>query len=416
MKRSIDRILGVLIALGLLAPAGVAFATIYSAGSLLQTGDVKTEHVLNGTLLDADISGAALISGTKIAPRGTQGDAIISNGTTLATTSLLSISTSTNTVTITASSSLAASTSVAGVYYRWPSSQGAANSILSNDGAGTLSWANNSAGKMTATLTAGESITAGQAIAIGDGTTTQSTVFAYSNQGPEMTTTGWQAHNFTTPSTVAELTGYVINYNCNNGSNAVIATIYLETDSSGSPSGTILHTYTDSFSCNGSQQYQRTLSLPTPLSINASTKYWIVTTSNQSTGTYKLFSGRAAAATNGDKVSTNGGSTWGAAAQDLSYIAVYSTNVLGAVYKASAAAADFRRYGFAGIAATTASQGQSITIDIGGISTATTTGTVGGHYYLSDTQGALTTAAGTGAIKVGIGLGSAGFLLRLPNP
>lgn len=142
MKKFLDYAVGVFIGVALVAPAGVYSATIYSAGSLLQTGDVKTGHVLNRTLLDEDVSNSAQISGTKIAPRGTQGTVLVTNGTNIATSSLLTLSTTTNTFTISATTSLAASTTINGVNYYWPTAQGSSGQTVVNDGNGSLSWTN----------------------------------------------------------------------------------------------------------------------------------------------------------------------------------------------------------------------------------------------------------------------------------
>lgn len=146
--------------LGIAGPA--IAASVYSAGSLLQVGDVKSIHILNGTILnedvsnsaaitysklnlsasirDADVVGNAAISILKLAGGTPAGLIPLTNGTQLATTSNLSYATSTDKLSITGQLSVTASTTFNGKEYLMPSVEGASSTALMTNGAGHLMW------------------------------------------------------------------------------------------------------------------------------------------------------------------------------------------------------------------------------------------------------------------------------------
>jgi hypothetical protein len=309
-----------------------------------------------------------------------------------------------------------ASTTINGVNLQWPSTQCANKQTWQNNGSGTLACTSLSNAFMSTTFTADESIATGTAVALGDGTTTLSTAFTASTQSDEMTTSKWEAHDFTTGSPAKKLTAVTITYNCNNGLTAVIATIAIYANSGGAPTGAALGSQNDSFSCNGTQQYPRTVTFATPVTVAANTEYWIVASSNQSNSSFHLFSEQASTNTNADQLSSNSGSSWGASGHDYIMQAQYTSNTLGNLYEASSASLNFRSYDVVGIAEGGGNAGASITVDMYGVSTATTTLTTGGEYFLQDANGQLGLSPGTNSIKLGFSLGASGFMIRLPNP
>ncbi len=153
MKKFFDMVLGATVALALVAPAGYAMATIYSAGSLLQTGDVKTEHILNGTITNADVSNTAAISATKIAGGSNSGLLMLSTNKGMATSTLVSFATSTNTLNVTGNLAVTATTTLNGVSYAWPSADGTSGQVVQTNGAGRLSWTDSGRTLLYATTT-----------------------------------------------------------------------------------------------------------------------------------------------------------------------------------------------------------------------------------------------------------------------
>jgi len=97
-------------------------------GALSTLGAVTTTEITDGTIANADINATAAIAGTKIAPNfGAQN--IVTTGTTSSGAATLS------------SLTVPGSTTLNTVPYTWPGAQGAASTMLTNNGSGGLSWA-----------------------------------------------------------------------------------------------------------------------------------------------------------------------------------------------------------------------------------------------------------------------------------
>ncbi|MEK7499290.1 MAG: hypothetical protein AAB649_01650, partial [Patescibacteria group bacterium] len=93
----------------------------------------------------------------------------------------------------------------------------------------------------------------------------------------------------------------------------------------------------------------------------------------------------------------------------------YSVRTSGRIYKASASSVNDLLTGFLGIANVSASAGNAVTVDMLGVTTLYGNTSTSTTYYLANTAGTLGTSAGTNSLKVGIGLGNAGLLLRPAN-
>ena len=108
--------------------------TVAGLGNLAVLDEVTTTEIANGTILDTDINNLAGISGSKILPAfGAQN---------ISTTGTLS----SGATTVTALTVTGTTTTLNTVPYTWPAAQGAAATILINNGTGTLSWAPAGAG------------------------------------------------------------------------------------------------------------------------------------------------------------------------------------------------------------------------------------------------------------------------------
>jgi hypothetical protein len=114
------------------ATTAVAARTNLGLGTLSTLSAVTTAEITNATIVDADVSGTAAIAGSKINPAfGAQN--ISTTGTLGAgatTVSSLTVS--------------GATTTLNTVGYTWPATQGAAGTVLTNSGTGTLSWTTSS--------------------------------------------------------------------------------------------------------------------------------------------------------------------------------------------------------------------------------------------------------------------------------
>ena len=148
-------VLGLLLAVG----TPVAAATVYTAGSLLQTGDVHSSHILDGTILNVDINSAAGIGLEKLDVGPTHNNVFFDNYGTFATSTALTFATSTPKLTVTGQLAVTASTTLNGVEYNWPSADGTSGYSLSTNGAGKLSWTNGAASYIVTAINSGTTTT-----------------------------------------------------------------------------------------------------------------------------------------------------------------------------------------------------------------------------------------------------------------
>lgn len=415
MRTALHNFIGALLLIGLLAPAGVAFATIYSAGSLLQTGDVKSVHILDGTILDADVSGYAKISATKVSPRGTQGTLLLTDGTNIATTTLLTLSTTTGTFTVNATTTLAATTTINGVRYTWPSSQGTSGTALQNDGSGNLSWGVTTPAKLESAFTAGETLVAGQVVAIGDG----SGATAVANEGvsgyDDDTSSIYYVRKITTTSSAVGISEVGVNLGNNSGSGSFVwtAEAVLYADNSGSP-GTLSCSFG---SASGSQGAATTFTVTvnngTGCAVSPSTTYWVGIHFTSTSGGLRR-TGRGGAGTTNYKLSSDG-SSWGAPIGSLAIDYTWATNISGLLYGSSAAQNNFRFQGVVGILPSACAKSATCYVDTVGFTTATTSLTINTTYYVANATGTLSTSAGTNSRKFGTAFGTAGFMVNWDN-
>ncbi len=121
--------------------------SILGAGNITTLTTVTSADITDGTIVDADINGTANINGSKINP--TFGAQAVSTTGTLTTGS-------TGQFVVDATGNI---TKINNITTSFPASQGAANSVLTNDGAGNLTWASGTGWSLSGnTLSGGEKI------------------------------------------------------------------------------------------------------------------------------------------------------------------------------------------------------------------------------------------------------------------
>lgn len=401
------------------APLATYALVNYPPGSLLQPGDVTGTEIRTGTITDTNISATAAISATKISSGPNDGTIPFSGNGAEATSSKLTYSTNTNTFSSLGSTTLGATTTVNGVQYVWPSTQGNANTKLQNNGAGSLAWVQASNSVTTIAYIAAETITAGDAVSVGDGQLDTQSPPSINTAGTGINSTVWGAYKLNNASFHAN---QIISVNItliNNGGGSPFAQpqFVLVADNSGSPSFNSLGTTTaGAVNMNGGVSHTYTINFATPITIQDNTVYWIVMSSAGQCDSNTCDFEVASTNTNGDKQSTNSGSTWSAENHDLVFGFTYTTSNSSDVYEANATTANFREKGFIGLAENSATAGQNVTVDVGGVSAATTSLAATTSYFLQNTNGQLGTSAGSVSRKIGISLGTSGFLVRPDNP
>lgn len=307
-----------------------------------------------------------------------------------------------------------------GVGIKFPNAQCANGYTYQNDGNGDLSCRKLSATALSNAFTAGETITAGDAVALGDGTTVSYASPAVSSQNGSVIdgTTNWVSYRFSTTTTQYQsLAGIGLTVH---NTNTVTLTFQVEADliqDTGSTTAPVVIAQATStaVACPNHGDCELDSTFASPYIFTKGSIYWVVFKGFQSCPSF-CEADMAAGTSNGDEQTMNGGSTYTALTHNLVISLVGGVNVKGDLYEASSASNNFRFKGFVGIAEAGGSTGASITADMLGLSVATTTQTIDTSYFLNDTNGQIGTSAGTNSLKIGLGLSSAGFLLRPGNP
>ena len=268
-------------------------------------------------------------------------------------------------------------------------------------------------------LIAGENITAGDAVAVGaadrylllDGsgnTGDPSKAFANSST--------YFAQSFTTGArdkTVHSI-NFLISSTEASGTTRTF-TVSLRADDAGKPHSTVLGTGTCTYTkVLNISDYSVNCSFTSPVSVSASTKYWIVISINASnTVTLKSLNAGTSAS-----FSSDAGTNWSSAGfkgYDTS-ISVYTVDTeAGKLYQCSALHSTSRTTGFIGFATETKNSGENTTFQVNG-SFSNLTGLIAGiPYYLSDTYGAIASSPGTNSKKVGLSLSATSLLIKNDN-
>ena len=387
-------------------------ATQYGAGSLLQIGDVQSKHILNGTILNEDISSAAAITLQKLYTGVTHGNLFFDSYGEFGTSTAIKVSTTTPALYVLGGSIEATTTNFNGVPYTWPSSSGSSGQFLKSDGAGSLSWDTAASSVVTRSFTAGEAITAGDAVAVGGfGTSaiiTNSSTASTQNQGG---TTYYLAQRIALPASATSITQITVRENrggVDGNSVSMAAYIYAD-DGAGLPTGSSLGSF--SGSCTYSSAACTATLTGTAISVTGGTNYVI---EFRNTGGYagNTYTGNSAGQYT--SYSTNSGSSWTSVNGPVYTTVTGTSGVAGKVYRASSADTGWRNAGYIGIAENTVATDASVAVDMFGVSTATSTLTAGNTYYLNDTNGTIGKSAGSNSKKIGEAISSNELLLVFP--
>jgi len=381
----------------------------------LPNGSITSANILDETVADNDISTSAGISATKIYPRGLTGALLLSDGTKIATSTTLKYATSSADLYVLGGKIHASSTNFNGVNYTWPSADGINGDTITTNGGGTLAWTPIDPVKLKTSFTADMAISAGDAVII-TGATASSSEITFFAGASELnfgeTGSQKQAESFaTTTGSIGNQIEIKIKKNGTPTDNAVIS-IY--SDSAGNP-GTDLASTTLAGGTITTSFVQYTLSLNKPTNITANTTYHIVfSRSGSISGTdyYATASDAGQGYTNGSQLRYNGSVWANSAAEDINF-GVKSLFNPGYIYKASAWATN-PSTNFIGLANTSATASSSVDIIFCGQNTNLSGLTPGQKYYLSNTYGSLGTTAGNVSVYAGIAQTANNLLVTCP--
>lgn len=265
--------------------------------------------------------------------------------------------------------------------------------------------------KTVISLTAGESLSAGQPVYVESSTETDFSQTT-NNQTDNLGTAGTEriAQSFTTTDVVYidEVTVRIFK----SGSPSDSVRVGIQASSGGNPSGTFLASADLAASSIDTSATNYTFTFSTLVPIPAGVEHFIVmqrTGATDPTDKYNYRENTAGGYAGGKRYQYNG-AAWSSDASIDIYFSVSVITMSSRVFRCDASYADFTT-GFIGFATASATAGNTTNIQIAGIVSGLSSLSVGQPYYLSDTVAAISTTPGTVSKKVGISTSSTELLI-----
>ena len=133
-------ILAIVIGVGVTGYANIVNATISNPHPTPPNNSITGAMIVDGTITNADVSNTAKISRIKLYPDCSQYDMFYTFSSSFQCEGQLQFNPNTTTLSVIGQLNITGTTTFNGVPYVWPSSQGAINTVLENDGNGNVSW------------------------------------------------------------------------------------------------------------------------------------------------------------------------------------------------------------------------------------------------------------------------------------
>jgi len=257
--------------------------------------------------------------------------------------------------------------------------------------------------EVTTYKTAGEAITDGEAVIIGDASTYETTQLVQDGDF-SATDTAWFGQTFTMKG--INIVSVTLRLNNTNITWAVTARVSIRATSAGLPTGADLG-YKDVVQ-NKNSASLKTFTFDTPIAVTPNTEYAFIIRKVSANGDLDVWKDSADQYSNGNAVSSaDSGSTWASEAPEDFYFRIVETStVAGSLYLADASSGinSIFTTNFIGFATATVAITETAPVILTG-STSNLTGlSTGSIYYLSNTAGAIATSAGDVSKKIGIAL------------
>lgn len=254
-------------------------------------------------------------------------------------------------------------------------------------------------------LTAGEALTAGDAVYVAAGT--ESALISSSTTNTVRETNSLIYQSFVTGPNATKIFSVTMLWDTNGGASS--ADLTLRTTPAGSNMFTPVSTGT------GNQNGEFNFVIPGGVTVTPNTTYYIVCNGNFRGGTTSSYPSGVSGYWNG--------STWITPAPNVTgdfYFKVFEGyTIAGQVYKTSANSALYTggnwTTGFIGFAKSTVSSGASVSVQMNGVYAALSGLTAGLTYYLSNTLGTIASSAGTVSKKIGLSLSTTSLLIKHDN-
>lgn len=390
--------------------------SVTSITAPLTTGDINSDKILDGTIVNADVSNTANIDSNKLRINGSQGYVLVSDGANIATTTGFKVATSTGDVYVFSARLHASTTNFNGQNLTWPSDTGSNTYALTTDGAGTLSWSASAPSALDISVTAGETLVAGNAVFMATSTTATSTIttIATTNDNTQnigrVGASGSQQCQSTTETPARYIHGIRATVKTA-GSPTDNFLVILRPNEGTDPGGQSLATSTRPAATLTGTFVAYDFMFASPQVLTGATKYWICfyrSGADDDTNYYQIAAKDASSEyANGELFLYNG--SWVASGRDyVGYAFLQYT--AGRVYRTLSDTWDHSQ-SFIGFVKTNASAGASATVSVNGVAIGLSGLTAGHLYYTSSTLGGVSSSAGTFSRKVGIGISATTMLI-----
>lgn len=258
--------------------------------------------------------------------------------------------------------------------------------------------------KTVKTFTAGESISTGQSVIIGDG----SVYVVYDGSGNTASSVGgsWLAAQlFTTSTTAIYITGITGTWSDNRGNGSLDYTVYLYASSDGKPTGSVLATATVNHT--NYNQFTETLTFSSPYACSANTAYCAVASSGGMGGMLL----KANTGTGGSEFISGAWNSTGIYAYPKCLSVNEINTIAGNIYLSNASRNWVRSNNFIGLASETKTSGNTCGVYITDVATGLSGLIIGVPYYLDNTSGAISSTPGTVNKKIGLSLSTTELLI-----
>ena len=259
------------------------------------------------------------------------------------------------------------------------------------------------------TFTCSEAIAQGAAVSLGDGSvdhfvtnTTTSTSYNMDDGS-----NSWIAQTFLVPSNYSSISSIDINFSTSGGAPHIYCSIYAT--SSGVPTGSPLQSQTSAYWNSSGTAITVNFPFTSNINVVAGTTYALVINAPNSTQITALSYNASQSYASGLVYygGTGASPVWGSSnAQTIYFNINGSTTIAGQVANSNASTTTARFNNFLGFAATAAAANGQVTVNMKGVDNNQTGLTVGSSYYLTNTNGAIGTTAGTNSLKTGIAVGA----------
>lgn len=259
------------------------------------------------------------------------------------------------------------------------------------------------------TLTAGENLSADDAVVIGDNTSEILSNLGGTTSTESISSVNRIAQLITTASDTVAIAAVAVSLTTGSGSGTTEVTVEIYADSAGVPTGSVLGTVTRSSLGITGSSVDYTFTFATPVSVSASTNYHVVVYRSGTSQTTLL--NRNDTASQGTTKSTDSGSSFSAINGAMDVIVYDINHTSGSVYQADASTDNFRANAFVGFVESAVTSGDPASVVNGLVIRFLSGLTPGSLYYLSDTTGQISTTAGSQNRLIGRALSATELLV-----